>query len=49
LLEHSAFKAFITHMARTAGEQTGDVAFYHRTTIAPGTGSVHVMWGAPAL
>ena len=38
LLEHSAFKAFITPMARTACEQTGDVAFHHRTTITTGTG-----------
>lgn len=38
LLEHSTFKAFLTHMARTACEQTGDVAFHHRTTRATGTG-----------
>jgi len=38
LLEHSAFKAFITPMARTACEQTGDGAFHHRTTRATGTG-----------
>ena len=25
LLEHSPFKAFVTHLTRTAREQTGDV------------------------
>ena len=38
LLEYSAFNAFITYVARTACEQTGDVAFHHWTTIATGTG-----------
>jgi len=38
LLEHRTCKAFVTHVARTTCEQTGDVAFHHRTTIATGTG-----------
>jgi hypothetical protein len=46
LLEHSAFKAFVTYVARTACEQTRDVAFRHRTTIATGTGSVYLMRGS---
>jgi hypothetical protein len=49
LLEHSPFKAFVTHLTRTAREQTGDVTFHHRTTIATGTGSVHLMWGSLAV
>jgi len=49
LLEHSPFKAFVTHLTRTACEQTGEVTFHHRTTIATGTGSVHVMRGSLAV
>ena len=49
LLEHRTCKAFVPHVARTTCEHTGDVAFHHRTTIATGTGSVHLMWGALAV
>ena len=49
LLEHSACKAFVTHVARTACEHTGDVAFDHRTALATGTGQMHVMRRAHAV
>ncbi len=38
LLNNRAFKTFITHLARTTREQTGDVTFDDRTTVTTYTG-----------
>jgi len=43
LLQHSAWMAFVTYVARTATEQTGEVAFHHRTAIATGAGQQHLV------
>ena len=49
LLEHSALKPFVTHVAGTACQQTGDVAFHHGTAITTGAGKMHLIRGAFAV
>jgi hypothetical protein len=46
LLDDSALQAFVTHVAGAAREYTGDVAFHSWTTIATGTGQLHLVRGA---
>src|SRR5215813_6140282 len=46
LLPHRTLQPFVTHVARTACQQTGDVAFHHGTTIATGAGEMDLIWGA---
>jgi hypothetical protein len=46
LLEHSALKPFVPHVARPACQQAGDVAFHHGATRATGTGEVPLIRGA---
>jgi hypothetical protein len=46
LLEDSTCNAFVPHLACTACEHTGDVAFHHRPTLATGTGQLDLMRGA---
>ena len=49
LLDHSALKPFVPHVACPACQQAGDVAFHHGTTLATGTGEVHLIGGAFAV
>jgi hypothetical protein len=49
LLDHSALKTFITHVSCTPCEETGDMAFDHRTTRAAGTGQMHLVRGSLAV
>jgi hypothetical protein len=49
LLQHSALKTFVTHVACTARQHTGDVAFHHGTTMATGAGARHWRRGALAV
>lgn len=43
LLNHGAVKTFVTNLAGAASQQAGDMAFDNRTTIARGTGSLHLI------
>src|SRR5687767_11197315 len=49
LLDHSARKAFVAHLAGPMGQQTGDMALHHRTAKATGTGQLHLVRGALAV
>jgi hypothetical protein len=43
LLKYRALKTFVRHLARTASQQTGDVAFHHGPAIATRTGQLDLM------
>jgi hypothetical protein len=47
--ENSPPEPFVTHLACTAYQQTGDVAFHYRSTIARSTGQLDLMRRANAV
>ena len=49
LLQHRALQPLVPHVACTACQHTGDVAFHHGTTRATGTGEMHLIRGAFAV
>jgi hypothetical protein len=48
-LDHGALKTFVAHLMRPARHQRRNVTFYDRTTIAAGTGQMHLVGRTDAV